>query len=313
MVPPGNTWPTSRVRTTTSTRTDSPRRTRTGVRPNGPRSAPSSSCTAAPGSTSSLPERVAGRRGSAPAADPAGAAARLADRKDVHRDLARLQELLGEAELLGMLVRGGQRGVGGDEAVRADEAGLGRGVARRHLRHVAVDAGPALLRVVEGAGVVHGHAAVLPGVVLVEAAEPAVGVHRHVQVHLVAAGAELVGLLAHEAAHEGRAVGRGVEVGHRVVGGLDDGVARGEHPVQRRVADGVVALAHRARDVGDRVAGGAAEAGLGLRLVRGCPSPASPSSRRTAGRDRGSPRTSARASCPRPPACTRWTSGTTGC
>ena len=68
MVPPGKRWPTSHVRTTTSTRTDSPRRTRTGARPKGPRIRASGSWTAAPGSTSSEPEKEAGFRLSAAAA-----------------------------------------------------------------------------------------------------------------------------------------------------------------------------------------------------------------------------------------------------
>ena len=90
-----------------------------------------------------------------------------------------------------VLVDEGDRRVGGREAVRVDLAVAVAGILRGDQRHVAVGAGLRLGRIVERARALARDAARLPVVVVVEAAEPAVVVHRHVEVHLVAGRAEL--------------------------------------------------------------------------------------------------------------------------
>ena len=196
---------------------------------------------------------------------PLGLPRHQAEHVDRHRP--RLQEGLGDLQLLLVAVDEGERGVGPREAVRVDLAVPGGGVLRGDERHVAVGAALGLRRVVEGAGSLPGDAGGLPVVVLVEAADPAVGVHRHVEVDLVARGAELRGLVRVEALQERARVGAGVELQQVVVARLQEGVLRGREVVQRRVLDREITLSHRALDVDDRVAGQAAEAGLGLGSV----------------------------------------------
>ena len=189
------------------------------------------------------------------------------DAEDVHRDLPVAQEVLHQLELLRVAVHEGQRRVGAGEAVRANEAVPRRRVVGRNERHVAVAAGLGRRRVVERTRALPGDAGRLPVVVLVEAPDPAVLVDREVEVHLVARRAELGALLGVKRLQEGLPVRARREMGGRVVRPLEQRVlARGEI-VQGRVLDHEVALAHRAADVDDGVAGRAAEAGLRLRRV----------------------------------------------
>src|SRR6202050_1481831 len=71
-------------------------------------------------------------------------------------------------------------------------------VFRRLCRHVAIGALLRLGRIVERARALSGNSAGLPVVVLVEAAEPAVMIHRNVEMNLVAGGAEIRRLRFHE-------------------------------------------------------------------------------------------------------------------
>ena len=95
-----------------------------------------------------------------------------------------------------------KRGIRGGKSVRPDLAVLRRRIVRVDQRHVAVGALRRLLRVVERARALARHAGRLPVVVVVESAEPAVAVHRHVEVNLVAARAELGRLVAVERLEE---------------------------------------------------------------------------------------------------------------
>ncbi len=105
------------------------------------------------------------------------------------------QEVLRHLQLLGVLVDERQRGVGGREAVRVHHAvACCRDRSTRPAACGSRRRSAALRRVVERARALARDAARLPVVVVVEAAEPAVGVDRHVEVHLVAGGAELGGL-----------------------------------------------------------------------------------------------------------------------
>ncbi len=141
------------------------------------------------------------------------------------------------------------------------------GVLRCYKRHVAVRARLRARRIVERARALSRNAAGLPIVIVVETAHPAVSVHRHVQVHLVARRAELGRLVLHERLHESAAVRFGIKVREEVVDRLDHRVPAAGQLVQRGILDGEVAVAHRAADVHDGVAGGARQAGLCLRIV----------------------------------------------
>ena len=191
----------------------------------------------------------------------AGPRERRADGEDVHGDCV-LQERFGGLQLIGVFIRRRQRRVGRGEAVGADDAVLVAEVVRGDLRHVAVDAALRLGRVVERARAHARDAAGLPVVVVVEAADPPVAVHRHVEVDLVARRAEVGGLLFHERLQERAPMRLGVHVHDEVVEEPHDGLlARGQIR-QRRILHREAALAHRAVDRDDRVTRHAPEPGL---------------------------------------------------
>ncbi len=204
----------------------------------------------------------------APALSPGLRLAAPGHGEDVDAHLVRLEELDHLIELGLVVVGEGQGGVGGGEAVRVDHPVDVAGVVRDDPRHVAVGAGLRARRVIEGAGAEAGDAARLPGVVFVEAAEPAVVVDRHVEVHLVTGGAHLgdVGP-AEERLDEGPAVGLGVHAHQEVVEPGEHGVLVGRQAVERREGDLVVPVAHRVVDLGDHVARRAGDPGLRLRRV----------------------------------------------
>src|SRR5262249_20981982 len=117
------------------------------------------------------------------------------DGEDVHREPPVGQKVGDRLELGGIPIGDRQRGVGRRKAVGVDQPVVIPQIGRGNERHVTGDAGGRLLRVVEGAGPLAGGGAGLPIVVIIEAPEPAVVIHRHVQVHLVTGGAELGRLL----------------------------------------------------------------------------------------------------------------------
>ncbi len=129
------------------------------------------------------------------------------------------------------------------------------------------DARHRLRRVVERARALPRDSAGLPVVVVVEPAHPAVAVHRHVQMHLVAGRAELRRLVLHERLQERAAVRFGVEIRQEVVERLDHRVPAAGQLVQRRILDREVPVAHRAAHVHDRVAGDARQPRLRLRSI----------------------------------------------
>ena len=83
----------------------------------------------------------------------------------------------------------------------------------------------------------------------------------------MAARTELGGLLAVERLEEDLAVRLRIDVGQLVVHESEQRVVARREVVERRVLDLEVPLAHRAADLGDRVARGAAEPGLRFRRV----------------------------------------------
>ena len=197
-VPPGKKWPILRVRTTTSTRAVLPGSRRVPATSSGAASLPTSRITAGRALLRFFAhgERGVGLDGVAAAHAWRGLAGVIAcptgrHRENIHGDEARFQELFRGLQLRLVLVGVGDGGVGRGEAVRVHLAVAIAGVVRGDQRHVAIGADLGLGRVVERARALARNAAGLPVVVIVEAAEPAVVVHRHVQVHLVAGGAEL--------------------------------------------------------------------------------------------------------------------------
>ena len=136
---------------------------------------------------------------------------------------------------------------------------------RGHERQVAVAAGLRLRRVVEGAHGEAGHARVLPGVVVVLAAQPAVLVHGREEADLVARRAEL--RRAHERLHERLPVERRLHADEELVDLLEDLVVREREGVLLALLHDVAAVAADVLHLGDRVAGHAGEPLLRLELV----------------------------------------------
>ena len=138
--------------------------------------------------------------------------------------------------------------------MRMDGAvGVMTGIVRRRERHVAVDAGGTLRRVVERSCALARHAAGLPRVVVVEAAEPPVVVHRHIEMHLVTRRAELGRILPHVRFHERPAMRLGIQVGQKPIERPDVPVAARGQFVERRVFNREVAVPHRAFHANDRM------------------------------------------------------------
>src|SRR5580698_6324573 len=89
---------------------------------------------------------------------------------------------------------------------------------------MAIGAGGSFRRVIKRAGALTGNSAGLPIVVVVETAEPAVIVHRDIQVDLVARRAEFGSVLAHECFHECSAMRFRVEISQKMIEGADVGI-----------------------------------------------------------------------------------------
>ncbi len=100
-------------------------------------------------------------------------------------------------------------------------------------------------RVVERPCPLPRHPAGLPGVVLVKAAEPAVLVHRDIQMHLVAGGAELRRIQAHERLQERPPVRLRRDPGEIGMNGPHHRILAGGQLVQGRVLHGEPAVAQR--------------------------------------------------------------------
>ena len=185
---------------------------------------------------------------------------------DVDAQLRVAQEGLDARDRIAVAAQEGQGRVHRQEAVGTHVPVLGRHVPLDGLLqgHVAVLAEPPVPRQVEGARGVEGDAAVVPVVVLVLAAQPAVAVEAGVEAHLVAGGAELGGLeegLEHLGlVHRGpRLQGRVVEQPQDPVLGVGEQVG-----VLLVVGDVVVGVARDPVDVVDGVAGEAGEPRLRL-------------------------------------------------
>ena len=127
---------------------------------------------------------------------------------------------------------------------------------------MAIGAGLRFGRVIKAARALAADAGGLPVVVIVEAALPAVIVHRHVKMHLVASGAEFRTVLLHEWLHEGLPVRLGIQIGQEVIERADIAIAAGGEFVQRGILDGETAVAHGGIDIRYRMARDATEAVL---------------------------------------------------
>ena len=112
-----------------------------------------------------------------------------------------------------------------------------------------------------------GNAAGLPVIVFVEAANPAVAVHRDIQVNLVAGRAELRRVRAHERLEEGSAVRLGVQANQEVVERADYRIFASREFMELRVFQEKITLAHGAFHFHDAVAHQAAETGAGFGAV----------------------------------------------
>src|ERR1700682_2815067 len=117
--------------------------------------------------------------------------------ENVDREKTALQEVFGQLELPSILIDRRYRRVRSRETMRMDEAIDIPAITGSLPRHVTIGALKWIWRVVERPRALPRHPAGLPVIVFVEAAEPAVIVHRNVEMHFVAGRAKLRNLLAH--------------------------------------------------------------------------------------------------------------------
>ena len=211
-----------------------------------------------PAGTSLLSDSEAGRgRELSGRANHLGRCGILADRRqseNVERHDVVLQEFRDFVQLALVLVYVRHGRVGGREAMRAHHAILAAGIIRGHQRHVAVGTILRLFRVVERASSLPRDAAGLPVVVRVEAAHPAIAVHRHVQMHFVARGTEFGAVLAHERLHERASMRGRRRVCHIVVDGTHNPELARRQAVQLRILDDESAVTHGVGHMHDGVA-----------------------------------------------------------
>ena len=137
--------------------------------------------------------------------------------KDIHRDKARGQKLPRDVQLLLVFVDVRHRHVRPRKPVVMNLAVPVARVLRVDERHVAIGAGRGLGRIVEAARPLARNPRSLPVIVVVEAAEPPVVVHRNIEMHLVAGRTELGRVLLHERLQKRAAVGLRVEIGQEVI------------------------------------------------------------------------------------------------
>ena len=128
--------------------------------------------------------------------------------------------------------------------------------------HVAIGALLRVRWVVERTGSLARDAAGLPVVVFVEATNPTIMVHRNVEVHLVATGAELRGLGAHERPQKDSAVRFRIQFHQKIMHTAHDWVLACGHLVKLGIFQIKICLAHRAFYFRDGVAHHAAESCL---------------------------------------------------
>ena len=134
-------------------------------------------------------------------------------RENVHAQRP-LQEPFHFRDLLGVSVRRGDGGVRRRKTMGVNKALDVAKISGADQRHVAVHAVLRLRRIIERPRALARHAARLPVVVVVEAANPAIVVHRNIQVHLVTGRAELRDLVRQpvERFQEGVAMRLGIEL-----------------------------------------------------------------------------------------------------
>ena len=174
--------------------------------------------------------------------------------KNIDGELPVLEKFLREFVLRFVLIGGGHGGIRSGKPMRMHQAIDVAGIVRKHHRHVAIGAIHGAFRIIESARALAGNAASLPVVVFVEAANPAVAVHRDVEVDFVAGGAEFRGVGAHEGFQERAAVRLGIEAHDKIVELANDRVVTGGELMQFRVFEEKVALTHGAFHFHDAVA-----------------------------------------------------------
>ncbi len=110
------------------------------------------------------------------------------------------------------------------------------------------------LRIIKRARALPGHAAGLPVVIFIEAANPPVMIHGDIQMHLVARRAKLRCVPAHKRLQEGAAVRFRIQSNHKVMQLPNEGIfARGQF-MKLRILQEKVSLAHGAFHLHDAVA-----------------------------------------------------------
>ncbi len=184
--------------------------------------------------------------------------------ENIHAENAALQEILSQLELVGVLVRRGNGRVRPREAMRVYESADVAEVARMRPRHVAIGALLRSWRIVERPCTLARYAAGLPVVVLIESANPAIVIHRHIEMDFVATGAEFRRLVTHERLEEDAAMGLRIQLHQEIVQRTHYRVLAGSEFVQLGVFEIKISLTHGAFHVGNRVAHHAAESSLGL-------------------------------------------------
>ncbi len=124
----------------------------------------------------------------------------------------------------------------------------------RNHRHVAIRARFRIRRIIKRPRSLSRNAARLPVVVLIKSANPSVPVHRHIQMHLVAARTKFRRLFPHKRFQKHAPVRLRIHLHHKIVHRAHNWILARRQFMQLRILQYEIALPHRALHFHDAVA-----------------------------------------------------------
>src|SRR5215472_785022 len=166
-----------------------------------------------------------------------------------------------------ILVRSWHSRIGGGEGMRVYFPVDRPGIRRLDIGHVAVGALLRFWRIVKRTCSESGDTAGLPGIVLVETTNPAIVVHRDVEMDFMTARAKFRCLRPHKGLQEYSAVRFRIQFDYEVMQQAKRRILRGGHFVKFGILQEEVSLSHAALHTGNRVAHHATKARASFRTV----------------------------------------------
>ena len=188
-------------------------------------------------------------------------------RENIHAQNFVFQKIFRNLQLLRILIRHRQRRIRSREAMRVHESVYVSEIIRTHQRHVAISALRRLRGIIKRPCPLPRDSASLPVVIFIEAAEPAVVIHRHIQMHLVAARTKFCRLSPHERLQKHSPMRLRIQLDQKIVQLARHRILYRGQLMQPGIFQIKVPLPHRALHVRDGVAHHAPQSRLRLGTV----------------------------------------------